>query len=283
VTTFSLGCAAPARPPTPAARLPIFDLLAAPVDPNVRYYVMLFGSQSTPRVPSRSHTWAMAMKVTRLPGAAPIIESHTISWMPASLNVRWWKFNVEPGVNVSNEFSIAHARQTGQRIAAWGPYETWYGLFQRFVVQKEFLESGAVGYQCIDTIGEAGRNGDGCDCFHALGDLDPYSDRRRYPLRQFGEGAALNIVRQLQERPTLIRPNQTHDWLFHALGLDRHPIKRRRYEGESVAFSPEAVLEYVRGIKPIRRGSPISQRSPGAAGQARSISNRPHRQPFGMW
>ena len=73
----------------------------------------------------------------------------------------------------------------------------------------------------------------------------------------YGEAAARNIVRQLQERPTLIGPDQTHDWLFCALGLDAYPIVRRQYRGESVEFSPEAVLEYIN-----RRQA----RSGGAAG-----------------
>ena len=75
--------------------------------------------------------------------------------------------------------------------------------------------------------------------------MDPYYDRRRYPQYMYGEAAARNIVRHLQDRPTLIDPKRTHDWLFPALGLDRYPIVRRKYEGESVEFSPEAVLEYI--------------------------------------
>src|SRR3954468_23163591 len=101
--TCALGCVTPVRPPTPAAQLSVFDLLAVPVDPTVRYYVIVFGSQSTPRVPSRAHTWAMAVKVTQLADAPPHIETHTISWLPDSQTVRWWKFKVEPGSNFSNE------------------------------------------------------------------------------------------------------------------------------------------------------------------------------------
>ena len=244
--TATAGCATQ-RPASPARELSALELLAAPVEPNVRYYVILFGSQGTPKTPARSHTWAMAIKATCVPGARqPLLETHTISWMPESLNVRWWKLNVEPGQNASNEFSLERALKTGQRISAWGPYETWSGLYTRFVVQKEFLESGAVGYQCVDTLGEAARRRNGCDCYHALSDMDPYFDRRRYPQYLYGEAATRNIVRQLQERPTLISPDQTHDWLFCALGLDAYPIVRRRYRGESVEFSPEAVLEYIR-------------------------------------
>ena len=57
--------------------------------------------------------------------------------------------------------TIANCLRTGQEIAVWGPYEVWHGAYYRFMVQKEFMESGRVGYQCIDTWGEAGRTGDG--------------------------------------------------------------------------------------------------------------------------
>jgi hypothetical protein len=240
-----VGCLSPRVPPTPAARLSALDLLAEPADPNVRYYVILFASQSTPRVPARCHSWGMAVKVTQVEGGGQEIETHTISWLPDSMNVRWWRFKVEPGSNYSNDFSIAIAQETGQRVSAWGPYETWHGLYRRFIVQKEFLDSDAIGYQCTDAVGESARKGNGCDCFHAMSDMDPYFDRSRYPLRYFGDQATLNIVRQLQERPTLVNPTVTHDWLFAALGLDRYPIHRRRYDGKSVEFSPEAVMKYL--------------------------------------
>jgi len=245
VLSSVVGCVSNARTPSPARQLNALELLSAPVDPNVRYFVILFGSQATPKTPHRAHTWAMAIKATQIPGLPPTLETHTISWMPQSLDVQWWRLNVEPGFNASSEFSFANALETGQHISAWGPYETWSGLYKRFVLQKEFLESGAVGYQCIDTIGEAARKGNGCDCFHALSDMDPYYDRRRYPQYMYGDSAARNIVRHLQERPTLINPKTTHDWLFCALGLDRYPIVRRKYNGESVEFSTEAVLEYI--------------------------------------
>jgi len=239
------GCLSPRVPASPARELSVYDLMSEPVSPNERYYVILFASQATPRVPSRSHTWATAIKVTQVPDGAPRIETHTISWLPDSMNVRWWKLTVEPGSNFSNEFSIEYALKTGQRVSAWGPYEIWPGLYKRFVVQKAFLDSDAIGYQCTDAIGEAARLGNGCDCFHAISDMDPFLDRGSYPLRYFGDRATLNIVRQLQTRPTLINPGVTHDWLFGALGLDRYPICRRRYDGRSVEFSPEAALDYV--------------------------------------
>jgi hypothetical protein len=133
----------------------------------------------------------------------------------------------------------------GEHVALWGPFETWHGIYQRFVTQQAFLESGVIGYQCTDEIGEAARTGTGCDCFHAISDMDPQFDRRRYPLISYGYPASANIVRQIAERPILIHPGQTHDWLIPVLGLDHYPIIHRQYHGPTEEFSPEAVREAV--------------------------------------
>jgi hypothetical protein len=70
----------------------------------------------------------------------------------------------------------------------------------------------------------------------------------------YGHPASKNIVRQISERPILIHPNQTHDWLIPVLGLDHYPITQRRYNGATKEFSPEAVQEQLAsGAKPRRR------------------------------
>jgi hypothetical protein len=249
------GCAAnDVRPPSPAQNLDPRQLLAMPTPPNERYYIMIFGSQSTPKMPRFSHSFASVVKVTDQPGAAPTIEQHTISWMPATLRIHPWRFRVEEGTNLDLHFTIEEMLRHRERVSMWGPYETWHGIYHRFLVQEEFMQSGQVGYQCIDTIGEAPRNGTGCDCIHAISDMDPMFDRTRYPLTYFGEAASRNIVRQIRERPILIHPDQTHDWLISALGLDCYPIVRRHETGCAEEFSPENVQNYLeRGASPPQR------------------------------
>jgi hypothetical protein len=245
------GAANDIRPPSPARDINTLDLLAMPVPPNERFYVLIFGSQTTPKMPRFTHSWGTVVKVTDRPGgAAPTIESHTISWFPATLKVRPWRFRVENGTNLELHFTIEEVLRHKERVSMWGPYETWHGVYRRFRVQKEFMESGKVGYQCIDAVGEAAREGNGCDCIHAMSDMDPIFDRRRYPLTYFGEAASLNIVRQVRERPILIHPDQTHDWLIPALGLDCYPIIRRQETGPSQEFSPENVRAYLERFAP---------------------------------
>ena len=242
---FASGCAGQAvRPPTPARDLDNIALLAAPVPENEHYYVLLFGSQTMPRIPRYTHTWVTMVKTIEPPGCPPqALDVATISWLPATLNVRPYRFRVEKGIDLDLCATLKEVLHHGERVSLWGPYETWNGLYQRFLTQKAFLESDVIGYQCTDSFGEAPRTGNGCNCFHALSDMDPDFDRRQYPLIEFGNPASKNIVRQLFERPILIRPHQTHDWLIPALGLDCYPIVHRRYNGPAKEFSPEAVQE----------------------------------------
>lgn len=237
------GCSARAKqPPTPAREIRATDLLAAPVPRGERYYLLMFGSQSHPKMPRYTHSWATVVKVTdRGPGCAPHIENHTISWMPASLTIRPMSFRVEPGVNLDLHTSLREMLKHDETIAMWGPYEVWHGMYHRFLAQKSFLESGAIGYQCIDSVGEAAHTGCGCDCIHAITDMDPQFDRRRYPLSYYGIAASRHAVEQVLTRPIVIDAPRTHDWLIPALGLDCYPIRRECYRGKAVPFSPEAL------------------------------------------
>lgn len=239
------GCAALAKQtPTPAKDIPPADagVVAAPGE---RYFVLVFGSESRPKRAKYTHTWATVVRVTECPGGPPAVEPHTISWMPATLDIRPLSFRVEPGKNLDLPFTVEEMLRHDEHVSVWGPYEVGPGLYHRFRVQKQFMESGRVGYQCIDTVGEAAREGNGCDCIHAVTDMDPLFDRSRYPLTYFGEAASRHVVGQLHNRPIIIRPEQCHDWLFPLLGLDKYPIERQKWDGPVVENTPENVEKYL--------------------------------------
>src|SRR5262249_1889725 len=82
------------RPPAKhiAARQPA----ATTAPPGERYFVLIWGSQSTPKQPKYTHTWATVVKVTGCDGSnAQILEEQTISWMPATLDIRAFSRHVE--------------------------------------------------------------------------------------------------------------------------------------------------------------------------------------------
>ena len=224
------GCAQFAvRPPTPAAQMDATGMWERRAEEQ--FYLIVFGGQSTPKLPRLTHVWASLVRVRPQPDQQAAIDQITISWLPATRDIHPLNFHVEPGANNGLHETIEYALANGERVSEWGPYECRPRFYYRTLVQKEFLESGAIGYQCIDDIGEAARKGDGCDCIHAITDQDPLFSRGRYPLRRFGDAASEFVVREMWRRGLLIGPEHTHDWLNAALGLDQYPIRHRRYQG----------------------------------------------------
>jgi hypothetical protein len=225
------GCASLAKkPPTPAADIIPEQAAAIAAAPGERSYLLVFGSQGTPKRPKYTHTWATVVKVTDCGGGnAPVIQEETISWLPTSLDIHPLSFKVEPGTNFGLHFTIEEMLRQDQRVSVWGPFEVRPGFAYRFHVQKTFMESGCIGYQCIDSVGEAARTGKGCNCIHSITDMDPVFDRQQYPLTFFGDAASENIVRRLHERSVILCPEAEHGWLLPLLGLDKFPIERRTY------------------------------------------------------
>jgi hypothetical protein len=219
------GCAFIAHQPQTPARSVGYRRLNDPESVD-RYYLLVFGSQTTPKVPRFTHSWVTFVRVS--PDGK--IEQHSISWMPATLWIRTFYPCVEPGVNLTLNQSIEMALGYCEKVSMWGPYEIPSGLFNKLMMQKQFMESGTIGYQCIDTVGEAGLTGDGSNCIHAISDADSLFTRQAYPLTFFGNSASLNILHKLVERGAVPDVKTTHDWLIPSLGIDQHPICRREYK-----------------------------------------------------
>ena len=230
------GCAQFAiRPPTPAKDLVIADLEEP--QPGEHYYLILWASQGTPARPRYTHSWATVIHLKEQgPAHEPQLEVHTISWLPASLEIQPLYFHPVKPVNLGPHESIRWALGTGQRVSEWGPYELRPRAYVRFLVQKEFLESGQIGYQCTDTVGEAARRGNACDCIHAITDMDPEYPRSRYPLIWFGDSATRIMVERVMERGALIHPEVVHDWLDARLGLNDYPIVHRTDTNPGLLF-----------------------------------------------
>jgi len=224
LTPLIAGCTSMAARPTSAANLVRFQGPENASPAGERYYMLVFSSQSTPKLPRYTHTWATVVRVKDCgPNRLPEIEHQTISWLPSALRVRTWDLRVEPGVNLDLHHSIEEMRAQRQRVALWGPYEIRPDLYFNVLPQKAFLESGRLGYQALDIVGEAGSNGNGTNCVHALTDSD---ERFGRPLLGCGESTTESIVKHLADHGALIDPDRTHVWLISALGLERYPIIR---------------------------------------------------------
>jgi hypothetical protein len=228
LTLLAGGCASYAvRPPTPATNLNLD--LKEPPPPCEHFYILVFGSQRVPKTPPYTHSFATVVHTFELgPGEEKVVDFHTISWMPATLKIIPSHLHPEPGVNLDLYESLDNAIREDERISLWGPYECRPSVYKRFLVQKHFLESGAVGYQCVDNVGESARQGNGCACIHAITDMDPEYGRENYPLIWYGDAASEHIVHRLRDADSLLNPDLVHDHLNKQLGLNVYRIVHRQ-------------------------------------------------------
>jgi hypothetical protein len=153
------------------------------------------------------------------------IESVTISWLPAHGPVRPFKLRPEAGKNYSLEETFAIAAKQEARVSLWGPYEINSERYHLAVEQAELLESGAVRYRVIDTLG---LDKSIAHCVHAVTFADPVLSRAIQPVVQVGEPGTSRLAARYLRRGALVGGAVTHDWLIPALDLVRFDLVRRK-------------------------------------------------------
>ena len=188
------------------------------------YYVMVFGSERDGPSPNYSHTWATFVKATPKLPEGFLLEAHTISWLPEDRKIRVAALLAEPGRNFDLISTLNWARDTGQRIFQWGPYQINAELFERALAQQRLLESGNVLYKAIDTGRRSNRVS---NCIHAVAAV-PDGNRLRVSTLKWGETASALVAAEME--PWIINPGQTHDWVASALGVGSYSIVHRNLE-----------------------------------------------------
>lgn len=185
-----------------------------------RYYMMVFASEATPNLPRLSHSFAAFIKVQEQETGSIAtwpVEIHTISWMPATLDVHLLRAP-ESGVNLSLPASLNLAASNGTPVFAWGPFEIQRGLYERARAQITRLNSGEVSYKVLDT---RFRPNQATNCIHAISDI------AAGPLLNTGTahgvGASQMVVNHLT--PWIVEPTKTHNEILQRLGLSGHSIR----------------------------------------------------------
>jgi hypothetical protein len=187
------------------------------------YYVMIFGSQSKPKLLQYTHSWATFI---RAEGEGPdannySVTQHTISWLPQSLDVRTWSLLPEPGVNLDLYSTLDAVYREREHVTMWGPFRILPLVYERSLQIKTILESGAAQYRAISTP----RNLLISDCIHAVAAVDPIFGRDHYPLVRIGKPASRHIARQFMIRSAFDQWEGDNSWLIGRLALDRYPIE----------------------------------------------------------
>ncbi|WZO99504.1 hypothetical protein EP7_001111 [Isosphaeraceae bacterium EP7] len=196
---------------------------AATARADDRYFLLIFGSQSSPKVLRRTHTWATFVRAV---GEGPdlstySLEVNTISWLPATLKVRVWSLKPEQGVNFDLEQSLNFVYSEGESVTMWGPFVIAPQVYERSLRVREVAESGTAQYRAISS----GRDMLISDCIHAVAAVDPQLGRNHYPLIRIGKPASRYIARQMMMRSQFDQYQYENSWLIERLGLGRYPIK----------------------------------------------------------
>jgi hypothetical protein len=200
--------------------------LANPVQADEAYFMLVFGSQRPVNLPRHTHTFATFVKATWTgPGCSPPqIQAWTISWLPCTLNIEWYRLRPECGINLDLQSTLRWARADDQRISLWGPYQIQKELFDRALSQVAHLQNGTAAYKAVDTGYPADQVS---NCTHAVGDLVP--DSRIYlGVRSWGDSASYFVTLSLA--PWIIDSCRIHDWILPQLGLGDCPLVRRGLE-----------------------------------------------------
>jgi hypothetical protein len=188
-----------------------------------RYYTLIFGSQSCPKQLRYTHTWATFVRVVGDPSDPNgcQVYQHTISWLPATLDVRVWSPFPETGVNLDLYQTLIAVYAKRESVTMWGPFVIRPEIYERSLRVWGILGSGAARYRAISTPRDLLIS----DCIHAVAAVDPVFGRGHYPLIRIGKPASRYLARQVMTRSVFDQALYDNSWLIPRLGLDRYPIE----------------------------------------------------------
>lgn len=181
------GVAQPYAPP------PVPPSPSLPSPAGHHYYVTIFGSEQNPLRFKRTHTFATITHLHETPDG-PVVENSTISWMPATLNIRPFALRPEPGVSLTQEESLRWAESKGLRTSVWGPFEIPERRYYLYMARKAELESGAIAYRAT---GAWAREQPVSNCGQSFSRVTTAGQYYRQPTPFPGEQGTSELVRRM--------------------------------------------------------------------------------------
>ena len=213
----------------------LWALLAALlVDPNAAradedYYMIVFAQQSSTNQVELTHTFATFVKATGKGAdkAKYALDSHTISWMPRSLQPKVVQ-RPEEGVNLDLKDSLGHAKAVKTDVSMWGAFRVKKELYERAIKQETRLKKGDIDYKVLDL---RFRPDSAMNCVHAVCDIDMDKGMLATGTAS-GNEASLLVLTHLSR--WIIEPAETHDWIGQRLELGKDIVRRK--------FEPKAAV-----------------------------------------
>jgi hypothetical protein len=199
---------------------------SAQPDSGDRDYMTLFGAQSAPFRTRNTHTFATFTRTVPTPSGEAVAESHTVSWLPATLRVRPLALRPEPGANLSLDQTFQWVLTFDGRVSAWGPYEIGPERYYPAVARKADLESGAISYRAV---GGLTRSAAVSNCGQSFSRAGPVVGRKfLQPTPAAGESGTTHLAGRYQRAGAFVDPGVRHTELLPAIGADRYPITLRQ-------------------------------------------------------
>jgi hypothetical protein len=185
------------------------------------YYMIVFGQQSGANQVELSHTFATFVKATGKgqDKAKFAIDSHTISWLPRSLDVKVLR-RPEEGVNLNLKDTLRHAKAIKAEVSMWGPFHIKKELYERALRQETRLKKGTIDYKALDL---RFRPNTAMNCIHALCDIDMDQGLLATGAAH-GNDASYMALTHLSR--WIIDYDGTHTWIGQRLELGKDIVRR---------------------------------------------------------
>lgn len=200
----------------------VLALDVAAVNAAERYYVITFTWEGNPPAARLSHSFATFIKVAEEDGQESI-EHFTISWLPATLNIKLIT-RPEPGVNLGVRETFDFCRERGGEILGLGPYEIRKDLYDLALEQLRRLEAGRITYKAA-LLKMKWRPG-AANCYYAVSDAAPRE--LLYLGTAWGHVTGVPVLEHFG--PWLMDPAETHDDIIDRVGLRERNVRFRRIE-----------------------------------------------------
>jgi hypothetical protein len=199
------------------------------------YFVTVFGSQRRLKQPDHAHSYAVFV---RLYGEGCDLSKYkmeyfTISWLPATLQVRLWACRPEEGVNLDLHSTMHWALDDRRIVAYWGPYQITPDFYARAYRGAGLLNGGAVRYKAADTGYDTARVS---NCIHACSDLAEGQPRLRIASPGWGHSASYAIT--VRYRDGIVDYDTTYPWILHCLGLSGYEMQERDFSRGNPTIAP---------------------------------------------
>lgn len=183
-------------------------------EPLERAFLLTFTAQNEPKAPRQTHTWGMLVRCQGRQAAAIDV----ISWLPQTGVIVPTRLIVEPGRNFGHQETLDWCRASGiARVTVWGPLEVDVRVTEQFTRRRAFLESGAVGYQMADFLGEALVRQNGYNCVSALDSIAGLTPNDL--MQSYGDASGALLSDFLIRRGRARASGPEEDWVFVAAGL----------------------------------------------------------------